>query len=101
MGEKLDEFLQRLKTLSTDCRALTIVLNKEAATRGVLVAGLFSGYRRQRFLEDAGLELRAVCDKARSLDYAQRNAEVYSSRSAMPPGTVASRQPTSETKMQC
>jgi len=91
VGESLEEFLQRLKTLSAECnfRAVTAAQNQEAAIRDAFIAGLSSGYIRQRLLENAALELQAVFDKARSLDDAQRNVEIYSSRSAITPGTLA------------
>jgi len=81
VGESLDEFLQRLKTLSAECnfRAVTAAQNQKTAIRDAFIAGLSSGYIRQRLLEDAALELEAVFDKARSLDDAQRNVEIYSS----------------------
>ena len=102
VGESLEAFLQRLKTLSADCnfRAVTAAQNQEAVIRDAVIAGLSSGYIRQRLLEDAALELQAVFDKARSLDDAQRNAEIYSSRSAITPGTLALRETFSETEMQ-
>jgi len=77
-------------------RAVTAAQNQEAAIRGAFIAGLSSGYIRHRLLEDAALELQAVFDKARSLDDAQRNVEIYSSRS---PGTLAACEPSSETEM--
>ena len=98
MGESLEEFLQRLKTLSAECnfRDAAAAQNQEAAIRDAFIAGLSSGYIRQRLLEDATLELQAVFDKARSLDDAQRNVEIYSSRS---PGTLAACETSSETEM--
>ena len=102
VGESLEEFLQRLKTLSAECnfRAVTAAQNQEAAIRDAFIAGLSSGYIRQRLLEDAALELQAVFDKARSLDDAQRNVEIYSSRSEITPGTLALCETSSETEMQ-
>ena len=101
VGESLEEFLQRLKTLSAECnfRAVTAAQNQEAAIRDAFIAGLSSGYIRQRLLEDAALELQAVFDKARSLDDAQRNVEIYSSRSEITPGTLAACETSSETEM--
>jgi len=83
VGESLEEFLQKLKTLRADCncRGVTAAENEEAGIRD----------------EDAALELQAVFDKARSLDDAQRNVEIYSSRSAITPGTLALCETSSET----
>ena len=102
VGESLEEFLQRLKTLSAECnfRAVIAAQNQEAAIRDAFIAGLSSGYIRQRLLEDAALELQAVFDKARSLDDAQRNVEIYSSPSEITPGNLALCETSSETEMQ-
>jgi len=77
--EKIEEFFQRLKILSTDCNfaVVTAVQNRDAAIRDAFVAGLQSGYIRQRLLEDIVRELQAAFDKARTLDEAQRNCEEY------------------------
>jgi len=78
--EKIEEFFQRLKFLSTDCNfaAVTAVQNRDAVIRDAFVAGLRSGYIRQRLLEENVRELQAAFDKARTLDEeAQRNCEEY------------------------
>jgi len=100
--KSLEEFLQRLKTLSTECnfRAIIAAQNQEAAIRDFFIAGLCSGYIRQRLLEDAALEHQAVFDKARSLDDAQQIVEIYSSRSEITPGTLALCETSSKTEMQ-
>ena len=46
------------------------------------------------------MELQAVFDKARSLDDAQRNVEIYSWRSEITPGTLPLCETSSETEMQ-
>jgi len=73
VGESLEEFLQRLKTLRADCNfgAVTAAQIQEAAIGDVFIAGLSSGYVHQRLLEDTALEHQALCDKARSVDDAQ------------------------------
>ena len=78
-GESLQDFYQRLKKLSADCNfaAVSAVRNREAAIRDAFIAGLSSGYIRQRLLEENALELRTVFDKAQSLEDAQKNAESY------------------------
>jgi len=62
VGESLEEFLQRLKTLNAECnfRAVTAAQNQEAAIRDAFIAGLSSGYIRQRLLENADLVRGAV-----------------------------------------
>jgi len=77
--EKIEEFFRRLKILSTDCNfaAVTAAHNKDAAIRDALVAGLWTGYIRQRLLEDNVRELQAAFDKVRTLDEAQKNCEEY------------------------
>ena len=69
-----------------DCNyaAVSAVQNREAAIRDAFIAGLSSGYIKQRLLEENTLELRTVFDKAQSLEDAQKNAESY----AMPPSKV-------------
>ena len=87
---------------SPECnfRTVTVAQNQEAAIREAFIAGLSSGYIRQRLLEDAALELQAVFGKARSLDDDQRNVEIYSSRSEITPGTLALCETSSKTEMQ-
>ena len=72
--EKIKEFFQRLKILSTDCNfaAVTAAHNRDVAIRDAFVAGLRSGYIRQRLLEDNVREHQAAFDKARTLDEAQK-----------------------------
>ena len=50
--------------------------NRDAAIRDAFVAGLRSGYIRQRLLEDNVGEHQAAFDKARTLDEAQKNWRV-------------------------
>ena len=69
-----------------DCNyaAVSAVQNREAAIRDAFIAGLSSGYIRQRLLEENALELRTVFDKAQSFEDARKNAESY----VMPPSKV-------------
>jgi len=78
-GERIDEFLQRLKALSVDCNFTDVsaVQCKEAAVRDAFVTGLRSAYIRQRLLEDNVIELRATFERARTLCDALKNAEEY------------------------
>lgn len=86
-GETLDEFLQALKSLSTDCNFKTVSAqqHKEEFIRDAFISGLRSQQIRQRLLENKTLELSAAFDQARALDAAQQSLESYSS----PPFTAA------------
>ena len=79
VGESLDVYLQKLKRLSTDCNFLAVSakLHKEEAIRDAFISGILSNEIRQRLLEDQDLSLQSAFDKARSLEIAQKNAEVY------------------------
>jgi len=63
--KKIEEFFQHLKILSADCNfaAVTAAQNRNAAIRNAFVAGLRSGYIRQRLLEDNVRELQAAFKK--------------------------------------
>ena len=81
VGESLEEYLHRLKVLSTDCnfRDFTAAQYQEAAIRDEFIAGLHSSHIHQRLLEGNDLQLTTMHDKARMLDDAQRNAGAYTS----------------------
>jgi len=66
-----------LKILGADCNfaPVTAAQSRNAATRDAFVAGLQSGYIRQRLLEDNVGDLQAAFDKARASDEAQSNCE--------------------------
>ena len=77
--ESLEDFLERLKSLSnncnfTDCTAAQI---RETAIRDAFISGMQSGFIRQRILEDNVLALNDVFDKARRLNEARKNASLY------------------------
>ena len=61
-NETLEEFFQRLKKFSADCnfKAVSAVENTEAAVRDAFIAGICSGYIRQRLLEENVMSLREV-----------------------------------------
>ena len=83
MGESLEEFFQWLKKLSATCNftVVSAVQSRNASIRDAFIAGISSSYIRQRLLEDNVTELQVAFDKARSLDDAQRNAQLYTSSS--------------------
>ena len=78
-GESLDCYLQKLKRLSVDCnyQAVSAQVHKEEAIRDAFIAGVISSDIRKRLLENDNLTLQAALDKARSLETAQKNAEMY------------------------
>ena len=82
-GESLDTYFQKLKRLSVDCnyQAVSAQVRKEEAIRDAFIGGMMSYNIRQRLLEDHNLTLRDAYNKARSLEIAQKNAEIYSSSS--------------------
>jgi len=51
----------------------------EEAIRDAFIGGMMSNEIRKRLLEDDNLTLQATFDKARSLEIAQKNAEMCSS----------------------
>ena len=79
VGESLEDFFQKLKKLSLDCnfKDVTAAVYREETIRNAFIAGINSNYIRQRLLEGEDLSLQNVFDKARSLDEAQRNANLY------------------------
>ena len=82
-GESLDTYFQKLKRLSVDCnyQAVSAQVRKEEAIRDAFIGGMMSYDIRQRLFEDHNLTLRDAYNKARSLQTAQKNAEIYSSSS--------------------
>lgn len=79
-GESLDEYLEELKKLSKHCNfeAVTAETYRSEMIRDSFINGLTSSYIRQRLLESTKLTLDEAHQKARTLDVAQKNAEVYS-----------------------
>ena len=74
-GESLEDFLQRLKSLSNECNFAdaTDVQIREAAIRDVFIAGLSSSYIRQRIQENV-LQLKPGLHLAYKYFYADRSA---------------------------
>ena len=79
MGEPLDSFFQNLKKLSLDCdfKAVTDVVHRNEAVRDAFIAGIVSNNIRQRLLEERNQDLQAIFDKARSLEIAHKNSELF------------------------
>ena len=80
-GETLEDFVHGLKKLGADCEfeALTVNEHKEMAIGDAFVAGLQSSYVRQRLLEGKEDTLQGLIDKAKSIEDAQKNSEMYRS----------------------
>ncbi|XP_057297680.1 uncharacterized protein LOC130628713 [Hydractinia symbiolongicarpus] len=79
-GESLDEYVEELKKVSKHCNfeAVTAKTYRSELIRDSFIDGLTSSYIRQRLLESTKLTLDEAHQKARTLDVAQKNAEVYS-----------------------
>ena len=97
-NEKLDEFLQSLKTLRKDCHFESVTTNKyrEESIWDAFITRLRSPSIRQRLLENNTLDLKTRFDQARSLELAMRNSESYSS----PPSSVNAAVPPAATEDQ-
>lgn len=82
-SESIDQFAQGLRILAKDCQftAVTVDQRVNEAITDAFITGLSSSTIRQRLLENSTLTLEAAVQQARSLDLAQRNAELYSTPS--------------------
>ena len=78
-SETVDQFQHALKLLAKDCelRAVSADTYTQEAIRDAFISGISSPVIRQRLLEKESLTLHEAVQLARSLDSAQRNAEVY------------------------
>ena len=78
-GESIDTYVQQLKLLTAPCsfKAVSAEKNRDDAVRDAFIAGLSSSVIRQRLLENKTLTLEEAVNQARSLDLAQRNADMY------------------------
>lgn len=87
--ESHDEYLEELKKLSKPCNfvAVTAETYRCEMIRDSFRNGLSSSYIRQRLLENTKLTLEGAHNKARTLDFAQKNSEAYSQ--TIQPSTVA------------
>lgn len=81
MNLYIDSYLLALKLLSRECnfQAVSAETHKEEAIRDAFITGLQAPVIRQRLLENQSLTLDEAVKQARSLDLAQRNAEMYTS----------------------
>ena len=83
-GETLDSFYQALKQLSLDCnfKSVTAQQYKAEYIRDSFIAGMSSKYMRQRLLEEAELNVDRTYNKARALELAQKNNELFDDSSS-------------------
>lgn len=77
--ENIDQYVQALKLLSRDCnfQSVTLEEHRDSFIRDSFISGLASQNIRQRLLENATLTLEKAVNKARSLESAQKQAELY------------------------
>ena len=80
-SETLDEFIQDLQKLSKKCnlQAVSAEEYRQELVRDTFINGLKSSTIRQRLLEYNTLSLKEAYDKAKALDFAQKNSETYTS----------------------
>lgn len=83
-GESIDEYLQSLKALATDCNFVNVlaIIYRDESIRDAFITGLQSTFIRQRLLENKTLTLQRAIELARTLDSAHRDSEQYISRPA-------------------
>ena len=75
-GQSLDNYFQKLKSLSMDCNfaAVSAIQHKEEAVRDAFISELALPEIRQRILENPHLDLQATLTMAWSLDTARNNS---------------------------
>ncbi|VDQ17307.1 unnamed protein product, partial [Trichobilharzia regenti] len=78
-GENLDQFVRRLKSLTTDCsfRAVTAEENRNESLRDSFISGIQSSMILQRLLEKRTLTFQAAYDQARALEMAHQQSQSY------------------------
>ena len=78
-GQKLDEYLLKLRELSKDCRFTNVsadVYRSEMILQA-FINGMSSNVIRQRLLENKKLDLEGAATQAKSLEIAQRDSHIY------------------------
>ena len=78
-SQTVDEYFQKLNSLSTDCNftAVAAAVHEDEAIRDTFISGLASSEIRRLLVEESNLTLQATFDKARSLEIAHKNAELF------------------------
>ena len=75
-GQSLDEYFQKLKTLSMACNfaAVSAIQHKEEAVRDAFISGLALPDIHQQILENPHLDFQATLAMARSLEASRNNS---------------------------
>ena len=75
-GESLEDYFQKLKSLSMDCNfaAVSAIQHKEEAVKDAFISGLALPDIRQRILKNPQLDLQATLAMAQSLDAVRNNS---------------------------
>ena len=83
-AESLEQFLQKLKTVSKDCefKEVTALVYQEESVRDAFISELRSPAISQRPLEQSNLNLDEAYKTARSLNAAQKNSQQYGQSSS-------------------
>lgn len=78
-GQSVDQFLQKLRTLATDCNFTAVTAEKHCgeAIRDAFITGLHSNDIRLRLLEKQLLDLQQAFSEARMLEHAQHQSRSY------------------------
>ena len=77
--ETLDQFLEALKQLSSDCNFadVTAAVNQENSIRDAFISGLASNTIRQRLLENQIISLTEAITQARTIETAQQQSSTF------------------------
>jgi hypothetical protein len=78
-GHSLDQYLQKLRSLATDCNYETVsaAVRRDEAIRDTFVTGIQSNQIRQRLLEYTALPLSEAIEKAKALETAYKQSLSY------------------------
>jgi hypothetical protein len=78
-GQSLDQYIQKLRSLATDCNYETVsaAVRRDEAIRDTFVTGIQSNQIRQRLLEYTALPLSEAIEKAKALETAYKQSLSY------------------------
>ena len=90
-GETIDKFYRDLNVLSKDCefKEVTAIQHREEAVRDAFISGLLCTDIRQRLLEERELSITQAYNKARSLETAQKQSQLYTPHNEMSQLTIS------------
>ena len=99
-GETIDQYVQKLHEMSKDCNFTSVTSEeyRDNAIRDAFISGIQSNMIRQRLLENHVLDLATAVSQARSLEMAEKQANVY--RDYLPGPTSAATSTTPEQPIQ-